>query len=311
VSTLPSIEFRGNEAVSKKDQTKMLSSSLPSVRTRAVQWFVDNATKDDVAILHNALAVESVPRIKSQLAVAMRKATDGRSVRPVIQPGNPKVSGSTTESADITLNELSRVIAHELVPGIGWIRSAANKEIHPYQPSRTHSAIEGLRRRMDGLMRIVDASRPVTFLERIEISELVLECMPPEASDVLSSERSATSSDDLIETDRGLMSILLSNAMHNAIASCEKSGVDASAVVVRWSVTDTAFSITISNPFSGLAPSAEEILSGNLASSPGHRGLGMRLIGLTARRLGYELAITTGGGIWEFTVGGSRVVSTL
>jgi len=210
----------------------------------------------------------------------------------------------TQESVLAILQELGGIIRHELGPPIGWIRYAATSEISDYESSETKSHIEALRRRVDGLASLAAAHR-LPQRVRMSLGELLEESVPADVSPGLFSMDIPDDIDDGIETDPGLFTVLLSNAMQNAVdAGREPDETEAVVVAVGLSVEE--FWIRISNHFSGASFEFADVAASGVSTKTDHRGLGLRIMKLAAERLGYQIDLSGAGEVATFFVRGKR-----
>lgn len=294
----PSSMQNTEQAVNEADGLKGLRSHLPSARARAAEWFLSNATESHAPLLTRAIEVESVPNIKRLLVLAVTRA------RGVTSPLSAADSDSAAEHeifAEI-LDSLSGLIRHETEPVIGWLRRSAASDIgESYETSNTFKNIELLRRRLRGLEALAAAHRLPTWT-RTSITELVRECRPPDLP--LASIVAPTSNDDVIDTDIGLFSIIVSNALLNAWEASPKG--DEVTVRVESGVTDLDFWISIANRFDGHAFELDHVLHTGASTKSSHKGLGLSAMTLAAKRLDYEISLNAAGGTAVFSLRGRR-----
>lgn len=287
---------------------RLLHSRSPSERIEAAQWLSEHASRSWRNQLVEAMEIETVPQIRRHLDVALHRldsmgsnASD-RHDQQLIRHSD----GRLTEEQDL-LSDLAGLIRHETEPAIGWLRKAANREIALFEASATNRTIEALRRRIDGVAQLADASREPEWTS-ISISELVNESIPPLASDdrlVVNAANQST--DDMIETDRGLMALIIGNSISNAIhASSTVDPVGIADVSVNYGVSKSEFWLTISNPFSGSSFTLQQVSGIGTSTKTGHRGLGVLAANRAASRMRYLYDLSAVGGIATASVRGSR-----
>lgn len=273
-----------------------LSSHLPSIRMSGAEWLSTRASKPASPAILRAYQMESVPQIKRLLKVA-------RSAQSQV---SPQASASSQDSvdADEILMYLSGLIRHETEPVIGWIRRAAHGELaERFEESRTNEAIEALRRRILGLALLADANRHPIW-SSTSLLELVHASAPPEIREcIVSADSMSDDSDDDIDTDPGLLAIILGNALSNADKAT--SSKDRS-IFVSTTLTPDTFNLQISNSFDGTSFTLEDVSSVGASTNSGGRGLGVMAMQSAAARLNYDLGLQANGGVAHFTLRGAR-----
>jgi sensor histidine kinase regulating citrate/malate metabolism len=110
---------------------------------------------------------------------------------------------------------------------------------------------------------------------------------------------------DVIETDRGLMAVMMSNAFRNAADATQELPSGETTVVISCGVSEEMFWITISNRFRGASFRMEDVASTGVSSKRG-RGMGVAAMRIAAERLGYEIDLQASGGVAVFSVRGPR-----
>lgn len=280
---------------------RKLASELPSERMSAVQWAVEeNLDPKFRSRLIEAAAHEGVPRIRRAIGVALRRIDDKEAQTQPIE--NP-----TDRDADTTviLEELSGIIRHEMQPAIGWVRYSANKELADFDFSATNSAIEALRRRVEGLSSLAAAHR-LPQRQQVSLSEIVSACISDEYPSSMFALEFPEEPSDGIFTDPGLLTLILTNAVHNAVDAARELDTSEGQILIATNVGDSRFWITIRNRFLGTTFDYTKISATGRTSKRGHRGLGTRIIELASSRLGYDFDLSASGGTVTFSLRGSR-----
>lgn len=275
-----------------------LASRLPSDRMAAATWLAQHPPRQSLRpALTAAASQEGVPRIRSVLQQALRAAEKPArdSIDAAIQPD----SVSTAVLAD-----LSALIRHEMQPAIGWIRYAAHGEIPNFESSATNAAINGLRRRVAGLVQLADAHR-LPARERTSLFELLRWSVPKDESEGLFVFEAPQGLDDAIDTDVGLFVLLVGAAMQNAADAVATAGA-ASNIFVTVGVTDKDFWVSIVNRHLGANWEFMDVAATGVSSKANKRGMGTRVMRLAADRLGYDVDLKAAGGTVTFTVHGLR-----
>lgn len=284
--------------VTESDALDGLRSELPSVRARAAEWFVVNATQAHLVLLSEAIEAETVPSVRRLLTLAGRKART---------PGSPVAVAGLEDEAEPSLpseilDSLAGLLRHETEPVIGWLRRSAARDIGDgFESSETFKNIDLLRRRLRGLEALAAAHRLPTWTA-VSLSWLVDECRPPDLAK--ESLAGVPRTDDVIHSDVGLMSIIVGNALLNAYEAAAHQGDG--AVWVESAVTDRDFWISITNRFEGQGFELDHVAHTGTSTKASHKGLGLSAMRLAAERLGYDLSLTASGGTAFFSLRGAR-----
>lgn len=272
-----------------------LQSRLPSARAEAADWYARNATRSDIGLLTTAIADETVPAVRKLLETAARRAqsSDGLTMaeRPVEDPIGPGI-----------LDELSGLIRHETEPIIGWIRRSAAREIgENYEASETFRNIDLLRRRLLGLETLAAAHRLPRY-SRLSLLELMIGCQPDGFPEQIF--EASSPDEDSIDTDPGLFSIIVGNALLNAQEA--SNGLPGTPIVVRQGVSDRHFWVTVTNRFRGQAFDMQHVAQTGASTKDSHKGLGVSAMRMAADRLRYEFTLQASGGTVVFSLRGER-----
>ena len=273
-----------------------LKSRLPSERAVAAEWYMHNASITDLGLLTEAIESETVQSVKRLLVMATRRARDeqGSPVRAVEAP--------PAELEFDVLESLSGLIRHETEPIVGWIRRSAAREIgEDFATSETFRNIDLLRRRLIGLESLAAAHRNPRFT-RVSLAGLIDESQPDGfPKDAIKLQ---TVDDDSIDTDRGLFSIVVGNALLNAQEA--SAGLGGAATLVAHGVSDQHFWVTVTNRFDGEAFEMEHVAETGASTKTSHKGLGVSAMRMAASRLQYEFTLRASGGTVRFALRGER-----
>ncbi|GAA1240320.1 hypothetical protein GCM10009633_11690 [Janibacter melonis] len=278
-----------------------LQSGLPSERMKAAEWAVSHTLDDEQRrLVTEALSRERVPRIRDAFSAALRNTDLAKSA-----PAISAVELDPQESLQATLQDLGSLIQHEMEPAIGWIRHAANQEVREFGASATNRAVEGLRRRVDGLVKLANAQR-LPEMRLISLAEVVTGSLSSEYPRAMFSFEISTEGSDEILTDPGLLSLIVSNALQNAADASRPLAPEEGQILVSTGTSEDSFWLAISNRFVGAAFDLDSVAASGRTSKVGHRGLGTRVMQLAAGRLGYKVELRAVGSTANFTLRGKR-----
>lgn len=279
-----------------------LHSTLPSQRAEAAEWVRSNYSPSMIPEILDALEKETVPTIRRALAVGLRMAQskERQSDDPLAgTPQNDKV-----EILSSVLDDLAGLIRHETDPAIGWLRRAAAKEIPNFDASETNAHIETLRKRIIGLETLAAAHR-LPHWARITLHEVIQDCKPPD----LGADRligKGLERKDSIDTDRGLMTLIVTNALKNASEAASGLPSGQTEVWLETGVSDTHFWLSITNRFDGDSFDFDHVAHTGASNKVDHKGLGISAMRMAAHRLNYTLKLTATGGTVFFSLTGPR-----
>lgn len=283
------------------DFKEALASELPSARMRAAQWAVEGLLNSEhERLLIDAVARESVPRIRVVLSNALKQFTRTAAEAPEYSTGESRENHMVE-----VLEDLSGIISHEMQPVIGWVRFAANKELPDFEVSATNRALEALRRRVDGLAALAAAHR-VPVRKIVSLAEVLSSSRSMEhPTSMFTLDQADHPSDDIL-TDPGLLSLILTNAIQNAVYAVRELPSQEGQVHISTNVNETMFWLTVSNRFTGTSFEYSNVSASGRTSKHGHRGLGTKIIELASERLGYEFDLRAVGSTVTFSLRGNR-----
>lgn len=288
--------------MNEKSASDALKSPLPSERMSAVLWVIQHPkSKELEREVLAAASREQVPRIRSMFSAALRTFAQPD------QPEAPAITFATvdtSESAQI-LNELAGIISHETQAVIGRVRYAANKEVSDFSSSQTNRALDALVLRINGLSSLAGAHR-LPSLEITSLNSFVLESVSAYHMDSLFLCDFDESKADLIASDIGLLSLIISNALQNAIDASSELADQKNSILVTTRLAERSFWLTISNRFSGASFNYAAVSATGRSSKRGHRGLGTRIMQIAADRLKYEFDLNAAGSTATFSLRGQR-----
>jgi hypothetical protein len=292
-------------SVNSSDVQLMLNSRLPSQRTAAANWLSENGTASHVVLIVQALEKETVPLIRQQLSWALTRSRSTDAEPQAIRSDGQQLDVKSKYAELVSdLDDLAGLIRHETDPAIGWLRRAAALEIESFDASQTNRRIEVLRRRIEGLETLAAAHRQPRW-KRASLSQLVVDCIPPDLqSDAYRLE--PLPADDRLDTDEGLLSLVLSNAIKNAGEAWVSLDRTLPGISIQVSVLQSTFWVSVTNRFDGDSFDFEHVLHTGTSSKRSHKGLGLSAMRMAAKRLGYELSLSARGGTAFFAIRGSR-----
>jgi hypothetical protein len=286
--------------VTESEALQAILDTAPFTRIQAAQWLAEHASPEARLPLTNALNRETVPQVRRHLNEALARAMGSGGPAPA-----PSTGGVNTSDRELLIY-LGGLIHHETEPAVGWLRLAAEEEIRDFADSETSSAIETLRRRINGVAAIARVNKPPE-IRRVSLSGLVEAEVPRSSSRARAVTFASLEGEDDIDTDPDLMSTMLGNAIVNGLHAATKAGVlEADAVVIEAGISDRDFWITLTNRFAGSSFEMSEMGGIGTSTKTGGRGLGLLAMRTAAERLGYFINVSGAGGIATTAIRGPR-----
>lgn len=279
-----------------------LTSPSPNDRARAATWLVLNPQAISTRELMQALQTETVPRVRTTLLVVLEKRKG--LIFPRVNSSDHKDTRADHPPRDLPDHvDIAALIRHELSPAVGWISLAADDEIPDFESSKTQEAVNKLQRRINGLVAMIKSSQELN-LRRLVLPQAIIDNWPDSLSAPEITPHSSPARLE-IETDEGLFSILLSNALQNAI-DASRDAVGEPAAQISWGYTDQNYWVRIVNPFKGNQFTLADVVGVGSTSKPSHQGHGLSLVETVANRLGIAINLEGHSGTASFTISGKR-----
>lgn len=254
-------------------------------RFAAVKFFITNFHPEAKATLKKTLSTEKVQYIKINLEKAIylleNKETHKKIKEDIIE-----------EKIDIdekyinffkmqAIDEFSGIVLHELEPKIGIIKVLLEREIDNYQESIIKQKVEDFEYFFNSLKNL-RRSVQVPKYKEVNISGLIKSVFHEEVTKYKNIKINFEGSENLIiKTDKYLLSIVLSNAIRNALESLnELSEEDKKKMMISWGKTDVYTWINIMDEGIGLTDTSENAFKlGNTTKSKStHSGFGLSII---------------------------------
>lgn len=245
-----------------------LLDASPTVRLEAARVLEEISLPDDESAIRSALAREDVGWIEAALGKALR-----RSMAASTGGSN---SGKRIWRGDAVAETTYRLV-HEITPVIGLLRLHASREVPDYENSRVAEQLSRLQELLGAIESLGRVSgRPAT-------SEFSLSELAGEVSDSIgenSSVRIRKAGPDACATvsDRGMVGIVLRNAILNAVEASATVGPEPPVVTVSWGDTDLDWWISVIDSGVGLPIGRDGIGQIGASTKSGHFGLGLAVV---------------------------------
>jgi len=265
---------------------EQLGASDADLRLRAARVLGQSARPADEAVIRARRRVESVPWIRAALEQALTHLSMERSDENVTssreEPGESDLSANYMAGLQLTTDR----IVHELRSIVGTLRYWAQKEQPSYSGSETERQVERLRRCLEAIDVLGKVAHHPSF-EHFDLAQLIDEeaVALAEASTIQMIGRRPF----LVRGDRGLLALVLRNAMRNGIEAAAHSVPE---VHVNWGDTHQEYWIAVFDRGSGLPVDPEALFDFGSSTKVGHVGAGLAIVAQAAVAVGGEVSLT-------------------
>jgi signal transduction histidine kinase len=260
---------------------RKLRSPSATERLEAARYFAEHAGPDDEKRLREAASRETVTWIKSALRRALAR------ISPDVQMTDSSDSvdadelpkGFASQIFAEALETTTAQLLHEVEPLLGSLRLSAESEIADFEQSHTRQNLDRLDEFLGALSRLRRAAS-APKIEEFSLDEVVNRCiadlvLPPELQVLRAGPIQC-----VVEADRSLISLCLSNGLRNAVEATVATGgsLDELPITISWGSTDIDNWVSILDlgiGFKGVLQKAFEIGS---TTKEGHLGMGLAIV---------------------------------
>ena len=264
----------GSETVvNRSEALEGLTSTDQHVRLSAARYFRLAGEQGDLAFLQAAFDSEEVGWIRYALGDALHTASRDLVTEVASSEEEDRFPDDLYRKA---LGEATRTIVHEVRPLLGRLKLAAATEITDYPSSRTAERILQL----GELMAAIDSLRQATEaprLEEFELGEWVRTVVDDELNQDAFPESVLVGMEHVVAVgDRGLLQLVLSNALRNAREANLSAHPSAPpAVLISWGDTDRDYWVSVSDGGGGPPPGRKFAFRPGHSTKAGHLGMGL------------------------------------
>ena len=110
--------------------------------------------------------------------------------------------------------------------------------------------------------------------------------------------------EDEIDSDRGLLALIVANALKNAAEAAAEMPAGQAGVWVEMGLSKSDFWLSVTNRFRGESFDFDHVVHTGASNKEDHKGLGLSAMRIAAERLGYILSLNASGGppLYDFGV---------
>lgn len=254
-----------------------LQSKRPHDRLTAARELTKYAVPADMEKIQVAIAVETVPWVKTALIRALDRLVPYTTIAD--EPGLKLENFSDAIARDIALKngeEIASAFMHEILPKLGFIRNSARKEIEDFESSETFKRIDSLEQLLNLIGKFRSVSKTPTISEfdlhdLIETIELEHRC---ECHILLAGPKTL-----IVQGEPVRVHLAVSNGIRNAIdATRQLVAEDQGPIVISWGSTDSEYWISIVDSGIGLTGNISGMFNiGSSTKAGDHFGMGLPL----------------------------------
>jgi signal transduction histidine kinase len=281
--------------VTREEALAALASPSAVTRLQAARKLFSTAEPADLAVLNELRGNEKDAYVQRALVRVCLHLGDNL---PVAEPatGEQLVDAVLREEIRTqVVEEMSKVIGHELESTVGFLNVHARAEVGDgYEQSRTHDDVQRLIDFLEVLDHLNDAARPAAHQE-LDLGDVVASSLRA-AHIPLERTLIGTTETVVVRGDPKLLKLALTNILLNAIQACEETG---GRVTVNWGTTDRDSWITVWDEGTGLRQGYDASVKPGTTTKQGHFGWGLTIVLRALASLGsghFDLQPRNGGG---------------
>jgi len=259
----------------KQAALELLARGNARQRLDAARALLYLADPGDAQILRAALRDEAVPWVRSALGSALE------TLDLPVRPSAPPEFGAEDDVIDDVymraMKDISLRLIHELRPLLGKALLFAEQEFGEFDKSKTRLELERLGDALAAIEQLGRAATPPV------LSEVNLRAVAQNAVDSCVGGRAtlvdiAGPDDAVVASDRGLLEMIMRNAISNALDAVELHDAatgGAGRVTVTWGKTDRDYWMSVLDDGAGVSGSSNQLFETGVTTKAGHFGMGL------------------------------------
>lgn len=277
------------------DLARKLGSSDPRERLEVARHLAEHADAKQIALIENALAVETVAWVTSALKRALQRALPTGDAPKF----HERAELSTDHTAQIYLGALettAKQIIHEIEPILGALRLSAETEVSDFDASDTKRGLERMEALVSSLARLRQAAG-APKVEEFALDQCIFAWIAEEAGQKPVSILRAGPRETIVEGDKGLVYLAFVNGLRNAIDATLAIPVEDERypeITVNWGVTDIDIWIAIVDAGVGFRGSLSRAFEIGSTTKAGHLGMGLATAQQAMTSLGGSVRLIPG-----------------
>lgn len=258
------------------------------VRLRAARVLAHSALPNDESVIRRRRRVESVPWVRSALESALRRlsAREDATVETTECEGELDSSHvARTYLASIEL--VTDRIIHELRSIVGTLRYWAEKEHSSFEGSQTERQVGRLRQCLEAIDLLGKVSRTPST-DEFDLVRLVDDEVGA-IEEVGANVTMIGSRPFIVRGDRGVLSLVLRNALRNAAEAFVESPTQ---IHINWGDTSSHYWVAVFDRGLGLPREPEALFDFGSSTKRGHVGAGLAIVAQAAIAIGGDVSLS-------------------
>ena len=227
-----------------------------------------------------------MPWVRSALREALEHAIGNVPLR--LRPSSESEAETLDQVHARAVRETTARVVHELSAIVGTARLYAQDEVTKYDSSRTKRELD----RLSAALRALDAlgqAAGVPVSEEFDLGLLLDDLGAAVSQGTGVKVATAGSIPTTIRSDRGLVDLVVRNAVVNAAEASRTTGT---GVLVNWGISDRDHWVTVLDEGSGLPPEVPQLFEIGATTKDGHIGMGLATAQTAARSLGGSIELS-------------------
>jgi len=281
--------------MNREEALATLNSRSAVSRLQAARALYAAARPSDVDAVERALATEHDAYVQRALARVCLRLRDELPATEPSQADRLLDSVLREEIRTQVVEEMSKVIAHEMESTVGFLNVHAREDIgEGYDTSRTRDDVQRLLDFLEVLERLNSAASPPVYQE-LDLGDVILQSVR-EAHVAQESLLFGTTEAVIVQADPKLLKLALTNVLLNAVEACESTG---GRITINWGTTDRDSWVAVLDEGAGLQQGYDRSSKPGTTTKQGHFGWGLTIVRRALASMGsgeFSLLPRNGGG---------------
>ncbi len=266
--------------MSHDEAISQLASPSAHARGQAARALGDVGLGGDLPAIRKALLRETVSYVQYALQDTIKRLTNKTGPRPDEPEEGINVPPEVRQQIyGQAVEWVTGFLLHEIASPVGLAMVSAKREIGAeWENSRTWRHLETIHRVFDAIEMLKNAAgapRPQEF----DLATLLQEIIETEVPDAQPSISRLGAKPFVLKGDPGLIRMVVSNGIRNAVESVSASGVEPAehAVVINWGKTDIDYWVSVLDRGAGITGPAESAFEIGSSTKRNHSGFGLAI----------------------------------
>lgn len=288
--------------MTREEALQALLSDSAHSRLGAARFLARTSEPRDLPVLQERLRNETVTYVRQGLETAINRVSKSVLAAKPADVGEYEVpSDVLARLRNEVTAEIAGLILHEIASSVGLVALSAAREVPDFERSKTKYFVEKLKRVFVAIENLKCAAA-VPKPEEFDLAHLVHELASDELDGVPFEISVQGPKPFIINSDRALLALAISNGLRNAIEAAAKTCDAPHPVIVAWGNTDVDYWVSILDCGPGIAGPTEAAFGIGKTTKKGHTGFGLAIARQAVETLGGKCTLqhaTEGGAKFE------------